>query len=99
MSWPVGTIVVCVDDSPSKSAAVVIGSPLVAGHHFTVRGWSGVADENSPGVLLYENRGDVSHRWSGDGCHDWPWNKARFRLAEGGACESERARQMSEVRA
>lgn len=92
MSWAPGTIILCVDDSGSDDA---LRHPwVVAGQYYTVRNRCHCIFTGEPGVRLEEITMDAcpfSKRERG-------WRAARFIVAESTHSESERARQMSEVR-
>jgi hypothetical protein len=98
MSWAPGTVVVCVTDQstppiPGRAVARVIRDVLVVGHHYTVRHCEecDFSSGRKVGVWLNEIvRVTEINR-------DAPYGSHRFRLAEGGQCEAERARSMKPV--
>ena len=67
--------------------------PLIVGHRYTIREHFSheFTQGDKPGVRLQENV-----RMSPTG-PDVPWGASRFRLAEGAASESSRARQLAEI--
>ncbi len=86
MSWAPGTIVICVDDGPLRPCN--LPSPLSAGHHYTVR--KEVTSRLGAAVVLFEiaNQHDATTGFC----------RRRFRLAEGGQCESTRAQAIKQER-
>jgi hypothetical protein len=110
VSWPVGTIVVCVDDFHPSSFVNghcqkdrIIGLSLSKGGLFTIRGDAGAVrflnngvEVVAPGVLLNENCRIANGR--GGALPDYPWCADRFRLAESSHSESSTARQSAEAK-
>lgn len=89
MSWPVGTIVVCVDASPLAYPGTTTAE-LVEGHHYTIRSFF----EGMQGPAVHLNEIACSLRYDAPRLFgvEAGFRAVRFRLAEGGTCESERAR-------
>ncbi len=100
VNWAPGTLVICVDDGPYCSGLPVktIGLPLVRGSVYTVRTFvscykftTGTED-----AVKVQECARVSQP-SGVRVDDH-FAASRFRLAEGGQCESTRAQAMKQVK-
>lgn len=102
--WPPGTMVVYVG-APSRAPIErkrkwwFIGKPLKKDEYFTIRSChedatfdNGDGPFPEPAVKLQETCAMYSTTHT-----DYPIPRACFRLAEGGACESERARAMQPI--
>ncbi len=100
MSWPAGTIVVCVDASSHNIPGVdyephvVVGDPLSEGSYYTIRR-AGPYDFGMPhgtrsAVFLSENTKIC-------GSMDVPWCATRFRRAESTHSEAGSVRQSTEA--
>lgn len=95
MSWPAGTIVVCVDDS---NCANVIRGRLAYGELYTVRfSMQSYPFADGDGPAVWVNEAERLGSWPPPEVPDFPFGAFRFRKVEGGTCEAERARAMKPV--
>lgn len=86
MSWPKGTIVVCIDDRwPAGMGALDFLVPK-EGQHYTINEDGIAEDTGEPSVTLIEARSE-----------QWAYPRHHFRTAEGGASERERAQALRPI--
>jgi hypothetical protein len=75
MSWPPGTIVVCVDDKGLDLEDIICGI-IIEGNYYTIRETYANPIHNTNGVRLNEARGRMY------GTRERGFRASRFRLAE-----------------
>lgn len=89
MSWPKGTLIVCRDNKPDRSEINAVSDLhlLTEGAYYTVAEWA-------PGCWFDDGYDSIRVAELSPPGSEGYWSAWRFRLAEGGTCEAERARQM-----